>query len=240
MSKAMQSVLNLLNRTNTWLKTQIFNGGTIGNNYQINGGYRFWGNDTNGVVMFYGADSYPSYGNQIMEFGVNVTQQANSGGLPSPTATYGGGLLRYDLRTGNPSTLVSLASATGNAEFYILLQPSGTAGESNPIFGCSANGIVGTIYNIIDDGSGNMKIAKNITTGKGGTAPTAVTVPASGTAYTPSTSINTILFVSGGTVTGIAINGVATGLTSGVFPLKANDTITFTYIAPPTVYQMSA
>ena len=85
-----------------------------------------------------------------------------------------------------------------------------------------------------------LEIGGTWKTGGGGTAPTAVTVPASGTAYTPSTSINTILFVSGGTVTGIAINGVATGLTSGVFYMKANDTITFTYTTVPVVYQMSA
>ena len=85
-----------------------------------------------------------------------------------------------------------------------------------------------------------LEIGGTWKTGGGGTAPTAVTVPASGTAYTPSTSINTILFVSGGNVTRIAINGVATGLTSGVFPLKANDTITFTYTTVPVVYQMNA
>ena len=125
MSKAMQSVLNLLNRANTWLQTQIFNGDVAFNN------------------------------------------------------------------------IVSLS------------------------------------------GLSYLEIGGTWKTGGGGTAPTAVTVP-SGTAYTPSTSINTILFVSGGTVNGIAINGVATGLTSGVFPLKANDTITFTYTTVPVVYQMNA
>ena len=89
-------------------------------------------------------------------------------------------------------------------------------------------------------GSSYLEIGGTWKTAGGGTAPTSVTVPASGAAYTPSTSINTILFVSGGTVTGIAINGVATGLTSGVFPLKANDTITFTYTTVPVVYQMNA
>jgi len=51
---------------------------------------------------------------------------------------------------------------------------------------------------------------------------------------------NTILTVSGGAVSNIAINGVNTGLTSGTFYLKANDTITFTYVAAPTVLQMFA
>ena len=85
-----------------------------------------------------------------------------------------------------------------------------------------------------------LEIGGTWKTGGGGTAPTAVTVPASGTAYTPSTDINTILYVSGGAVTGIAVNGVTTGLTSGVFPMKANDTITFTYTTVPVVHQMNA
>ena len=83
-----------------------------------------------------------------------------------------------------------------------------------------------------------QSFTKGISTGGGGTAPTAVTVPASGTAYTPSTTGNTVLFVSGGTVTAVAVNGITTGLTSGTFYMKANDTITFTYTAAPTVYQM--
>ena len=145
MSKAMQSVLNLLNRANTWLQQQIFN------------------------------------------------TAVGIGGGPLPG--------------------------------YILT----VAGSQ------MTNGSINT-----EGVGGFLSLSSTIKTGGGGTAPTAVTVPASGTAYTPSTSINTILFVSGGTVTGIAINGVATGLTSGVFPLKANDTITFIYTAAPTVYQMSA
>ena len=86
----------------------------------------------------------------------------------------------------------------------------------------------------------NLQIFGHYTTGDGGTAPTAVSVPASGTAYTASTLYNTILTSSGGTVTAIAINGVTTGLLAGTFYLKASDTITFTYTVVPTVYQMFA
>ena len=86
----------------------------------------------------------------------------------------------------------------------------------------------------------NLQIFGHYTTGDGGTAPTIVAVPASGTSYTPSTSYNTILTASGGVVTAIAINGVTTGLTSGTFYLKASDNITFTYTTAPTVYQMFA
>ena len=180
MSKIMQSVLNLLNRANTWLQAQIFNAGT----------------QYNGELIING-------GNQIKFSG--VTNNAYLGNYDNIGANFGfstTGIIIFNMNT------VTYAITTKN--------------------------------NILDDGSGNMKLLGNIATGNGGTAPTAVTVPASGVAYTPSTTINTILYVSGGTVTGIAINGVATGLTSGVFPMKANDTITFTYTTAPTVYQMSA
>lgn len=90
------------------------------------------------------------------------------------------------------------------------------------------------------DSVGNFLGGGHFHTGGGGTAPTSVTVPASGTAYTASTIYNTILTVSGGAVTAIAINGTSTGLISGTFYLKANDTITFTYTTAPTVLQMYA
>ena len=145
MSKAMQSVLNLLNRANTWLQQQIF----------------------------------------------NAAVGIGGGPLPGYILTVAGSQL--------------------------------------------TNGSINT-----EGAGGFLALSSTIKTGGGGTALTAVTVPASGTAYTPSTTINTILYVSGGAVTGIAVNGVTTGLTSGVFPMKANDIITFTYTTVPVVYQMNA
>ena len=76
-------------------------------------------------------------------------------------------------------------------------------------------------------------------TAAGGTAPTTVTLT-SGTAYTPSTTQNTIITIGGGTVTAIAINGTTTGLIAGTFYLKASDTITVTFTTAPTALQMVA
>lgn len=101
------------------------------------------------------------------------------------------------------------------------------------------SGLLKSYYQTLDDGNGNMSIYANIATGGGGIAPTAIVVPASGTAFTNATK-NGVYFVSGGTVTNIAINGTATGLTSGTFYLKLNDTITFTYTSVPTVLTMKA
>ncbi len=116
----------------------------------------------------------------------------------------------------------------------------GTAGETNTLrIGNNLTSfLVGVMAGV--PATDYLSIAGRISTANGGTAPTAVTVPASGTAYTPSTTVNTLLFVSGGSVTVIAVNGVTTGLLSGSFYLKTNDTITFTYTSAPVVYQMNA
>lgn len=65
-------------------------------------------------------------------------------------------------------------------------------------------------------------------------------VPASGTAqqnYGP----NATVYVSGGTVSGISLQGIATGLTSGAFPVCAGGTITLNYtVAPSWVWTPAA
>lgn len=66
--------------------------------------------------------------------------------------------------------------------------------------------------------------------------PIAVTPPASATAYTNNTNAPQQLFFAGGTVTSIAVNGVATGLTSGVFILNPADALTPTYSVAPTTF----
>ena len=101
----------------------VISGNYLGDNYEINGGYRFWGNDSNGVVMFLGADAYSGYGDQILDFGVNTNQQTNSGGLPSPTASYGGGLFRFDLRS-NPNICNSQSAYTYASPSYKRNRPS--------------------------------------------------------------------------------------------------------------------
>jgi hypothetical protein len=46
--------------------------------------------------------------------------------------------------------------------------------------------------------------------------------------------------ITGGTVTAIAINGVTTGLTSGVFYVPAGGTVTVTYSVAPTTFTTAA
>jgi hypothetical protein len=61
-----------------------------------------------------------------------------------------------------------------------------------------------------------------------------VTPPATTVPYSNLTQANQQVIVSGGTVTVIAVNGVTTGLTSGVFTLNPGDSLTLTYSVAPT------
>jgi hypothetical protein len=62
--------------------------------------------------------------------------------------------------------------------------------------------------------------------------PATPAVPASGTTYTNKAN-GAMVYVTGGAVTGISIDGEATGLTSGAFHVGVNDTIKLTYSAAP-------
>lgn len=63
---------------------------------------------------------------------------------------------------------------------------------------------------------------------------TSPAVPASTVAYTNTFGTDCTVFVTGGTVTAVAIGGTSTGLTSGSFRIPSGQTITLTYSAAPT------
>jgi lysophospholipase L1-like esterase len=67
------------------------------------------------------------------------------------------------------------------------------------------------------------------------TTPLSVTPPASASAYTNTSAGDQQVTIGGGTVTAIAINGVATGLVAGSFVLSKGDTLTPTYTVAPTM-----
>lgn len=58
-------------------------------------------------------------------------------------------------------------------------------------------------------------------------------VPASGRAHTNDSGYDAVVYVTGGTVSAVALDGVTTGLTSGPFEVPANHTITVTYTSAP-------
>lgn len=60
------------------------------------------------------------------------------------------------------------------------------------------------------------------------------TVPGSTVAYTNTYGFDCTVYVNGGTVSAVAINGATTGQTSGMFRVPAGQTITLTYSSVPT------
>jgi hypothetical protein len=59
--------------------------------------------------------------------------------------------------------------------------------------------------------------------------------PASGTATTNHAGLDVSMYVSGGTVTAVAVSGVTTGLTSGNFYIPSGSAFTLTYSVAPTL-----
>jgi len=66
------------------------------------------------------------------------------------------------------------------------------------------------------------------------TATATPAVPASGVARYNNYPVNVRVFVTGGTVTDIAISGISTGMTSGSFELYPGESMTITYSSAPT------
>jgi hypothetical protein len=61
-------------------------------------------------------------------------------------------------------------------------------------------------------------------------------VPATTVPLVNTSGVNETITVAGGTVTAIAINGTATGVTSGTFVVPPGGTITLTYTVAPTTF----
>ena len=96
---------------NTWTKQQTFNQLVThnANIRMIDNTITYWSaSDGGNVYSFKGPDDYLAYGNLIFDDGVNMAQQNQYMGLPAPNPSYPGIIFRYDLRTGNPSTLPGL------------------------------------------------------------------------------------------------------------------------------------
>jgi len=118
--------------------------------------------------------------------------------------------------------------------------------ENNSLFIAPNVGLIGGIDNntfdtttnkIVPSTSSYVIIYGEIATSFGGTAPTSITAGASPYTFTPSSTTNQIVIISGGSVSSIALNGTTTGLTSGTFYCRAGDSLTITYSTAPTILQ---
>jgi len=124
---------------------------------------------------------------------------------------------QYNIYKGTSSTaLYYLASTTSTT--YTDSGNIATTNQEPPAFNLTGSLQCGTIK-----------------TGGNGITLINVVVPPSGTAMNNLWGYNAILYVSGGAVSEIDINGINTGLTSGTFYLRVSDNITFTYTTAPTV-----
>lgn len=137
------------------------------------------------------------------------------------------GLYCYDLNycsvTGN-SVIGAAGSGSGGATFY-------ANGGSYTSY--VANSIDGSVNVALTSFGADVVFANNPGINPFGPQG-APAVPASGTALTNPFPFDTAVYISGGTVTAIAVGGTATGLTSGQFSIPAQETITLTYSAAPT------
>ncbi len=98
------------------------------------------------------------------------------------------------------------------------------------------NSVDGVVVNPVDIISQNCFVANN--SGYNPTGPqTAPTMPASGTALTNPFPFDCTVYIAGGTVTAIEVDGATTGLTSGSFFITAGSSITLTYSVAPTTFE---
>ena len=142
------------------------------------------------------------------------------------------------------------SGATG----YEIIRCDGAANQSNVVTGCTVSpasgwgafineggglGSPGNTYANNDQAGLTMLLASGIARGNRGYNPVGhlasqPAVPATTVAYTNASGVDCTVYVTGGTVTVVAIGGVATGLTSGAFRVPAGSTIALTYSAAPT------
>lgn len=113
---------------------------------------------------------------------------------------------------------------------YTTVGVTATAGSSNYIYNPSINGTLANFLNIGTTGNGILMKSSN------GPAITTPAIPASTSAIYNAQGQHVVVYLSGGTVSSVLINGQPTGITSGTFMLNPGATIALTYSVAPTWY----
>jgi lysophospholipase L1-like esterase len=186
--------------------------------------------------------AYALAGNEVLQGGARVICDNGSGGAPN---AYSVGL-RHRFYTASlfrdwgiipaSGTLADLTEKLDvqmtipkfiNTTASVVANPASTTGYQLQVYVSSQT--VGVAVRV------RVYNAQLRRVGYGG-VPMAQTVPASGSAYTNTTNGNQQVYVAGGTVSAITVNGVVTGQTSGMFVLGPGDTLTPTYTVTPTTF----
>lgn len=125
------------------------------------------------------------------------------------------------------------SSATNGKTGYLIREESSGGAGANVIQGNTLH-VQGTIAvgKIVTQGAASI-VRSNIGYNPVG-AETAPGIPATTVALVNPFNVDSSVFVTGGTVTAIAVNGVTTGATTGQFWVPAAGSITLTYSVAPT------
>lgn len=177
------------------------------------------------------------------------TGSAWSGSTPSAGATYtlpaaAGSRYGIDINAGTSHLLVRsnrIHDNLNNSSSY------GSARRQLYALNCSATGSLSACQIENNDVLGNLSGTFQLTTSPSGGyyvrwnsnynprgIVSAPSMPASGVAQSNSYGADATVFVTGGTVTSIQVNGTATGLISGAIPLGPNASITIAYSVAPS------
>lgn len=124
---------------------------------------------------------------------------------------------------------------TTPTQTYGIQEQSGVTGNVY-----EGNTFSGNTSGPIQFASGSTSVARNNPGYNPVGALTAPTVGASPWTYTNDNNVPVTLYVTGGTVTGIAQYGVTTGLIAGAFALEPGQSVTVTYTAAPAVALIGA
>ena len=180
---------------------------------------------------------------------IGATGSFGGGALSATTGTFSGAVSTGALTTVGNSTitgtltgLTGLASTTGTFSSAVSTGAlSATTGTFSGALSAGSNStITGTLTGLTGLASTTGSFS-GLLIASGGIA-TAPSAPASATWLTTTGSgalvnptMNSVAYVSGGTVTAIAVDGTTTGLTSGTIYVPAGQDLAITYSVAPTV-----
>mgnify|MGYP001404285004 CR=1 FL=1 len=222
-SPATNGTVKGINFIGCWTASNSQNGIAIAGSGTVNGvriiGHRAFNNGNQGI--------YVSAGTNISLDACDVSGNSQNSPGTDNGIYFVNGVSEFSVRN----------CRSGQQAGYANTQKYGIAvasGASNNYMITNNDVRLNVTAGISDGGTGtNKRLTDNLGFNPVGSI-TPPSIPASGTPVTNNKGYPVRVFVTGGTVSNIAINGTNTGLTSGGFLLGPGDTITLTYSAAPS------